>query len=291
MEPVLTAAGHWPAPAKLNLFLHITGRRDDGYHFLQTIFQFLDYGDELDIRPRPDGVIRRASDLEGVAEEEDLVIRAARLLQHETGCAQGADIEVIKRLPMGGGLGGGSSDAATTLVALNTLWQTGLTLIELGDLGLTLGADVPIFVHGQAAWAEGVGEIFEPVELDEPWFVVLKPAVSVPTGVIFGAPELTRDCPPIKICDFLAGGGSNVFEPVVRDRYPEVGQVIDWLTEFSPARMTGSGSCVFASFPDRASAAKVFQQSPKEWQGFIARGRNRSPLLDRMAIEYRAQRD
>jgi 4-diphosphocytidyl-2-C-methyl-D-erythritol kinase len=291
MEPVLSATGHWPAPAKLNLFLHITGRRADGYHLLQTVFQFLDYGDELDIRPRADGQIRRLSKLEGVSEQDDLVVRAARLLQEETGTSQGADIEVLKRLPMGGGLGGGSSDAATTLVALNALWQAGLSQSGLAALGLSLGADVPIFIHGHAAWAEGIGELIEPVDLEEPWFVVLKPPVSVPTGPIFRATELTRDCPPIKICDFLSGGGSNVFEPVVRGRYPEVGQVIDWLSEFSPARMTGSGSCVFAAFPDRASAAKVFQQAPEEWQGFIARGRNRSPLLDRLAMENRAQRD
>jgi 4-diphosphocytidyl-2-C-methyl-D-erythritol kinase len=291
MEPVLSDNGHWPAPAKLNLFLHITGRRDDGYHLLQTVFQFLDYGDELDIHAREDGLIRRLNELDGVAEKDDLVVRAARMLQQETGCQLGADIEVIKRLPIGGGLGGGSSDAATTLVALNALWKTGLDSKELARLGLKLGADVPIFIHGHAAWAEGVGEQFEPIEPEEPWYVVLRPAVSVPTGPVFGAPELTRDCPPITICDFLAGGGSNVFEPVVRDRYPEVGQVIDWLSEFSPARMTGSGSCVFASFPDRASAAKVFQQAPGEWQGFIARGRNRSPLLDRVAIENSARRN
>lgn len=285
MEPVLSANGHWPAPAKLNLFLHITGRRDDGYHLLQTVFQFLDYGDELSFTIRDDGEIHRLTPLAGVPEESDLVVRAARLLQQKTATPLGVDIEVIKRLPMGGGLGGGSSDAATTLVALNQLWHTGLDEEELAELGLSLGADVPIFVHGYAAWAEGVGEKLEPVEPPEPWYVVLIPPVSVPTAAVFGAPELTRNSPPITICAFLSGEGTNVCEPVVRERYPEVAQVIDWLDKFSPSRMTGTGSCVFAAFDSRPAAQAVLDQAPKEWQGFVARGLNQSPLRNRLAIE------
>lgn len=285
MEPVLSATGHWPAPAKLNLFLHITGRRDDGYHLLQTVFQFLDYGDELNFSVREDGAINRLTPLPGVPEESDLVVRAARLLKDRTATPLGVDIEVIKRLPMGGGLGGGSSDAATTLVALNQLWDTGLGEDELSELGLALGADVPIFVHGYAAWAEGVGEQLEPVDPPEPWFVVLIPPVSVATAAVFGDPELTRNSPPITICAFLSGEGTNVCEPVVRKRYPEVAQVIDWLGQFSPSRMTGTGSCVFAAFDSRPAAQAVLDQAPKEWQGFVARGLNRSPLLNRLAIK------
>ncbi len=290
MEPVLSNRAHWPAPAKLNLFLHITGRRPDGYHLLQTVFQFLDYGDELDFSIPEDADLRPHYKIAGVSPDQDLIVRAARLLQTRAGISQGADIDLIKRLPMGGGLGGGSSDAATTLVALNALWGAGLEAIELADLGLQLGADVPVFIHGQACWAEGVGEQVTPVTLPEPWFLVLKPALEVATGPVFADPELTRDCRPITIPDFLSGGGKNVFEPVVRRRHPEVGQVIDWLGNFSPARMTGTGSCVFAQFADRCIADQVLRQAPEEWQGFIAVGRNRSPLMDRLAIEQGAQR-
>jgi 4-diphosphocytidyl-2-C-methyl-D-erythritol kinase len=290
MEPVLSARAHWPAPAKLNLFLHITGRRPDGYHLLQTVFQFLDFGDELDFAMRDDGEISRRYEIAGVPSDRDLIVRAARLLQTRAGITLGVDIDLIKRLPMGGGLGGGSSDAATTLVALNALWRAGLKADELAELGLELGADVPVFVHGQACWAEGVGEQTTEVTLTEPWFLVLKPALEVATGPVFSDPELTRDCTPITIPDFLSGRGVNVFEPVVRRRHPEVGQVIDWLGKFSPARMTGTGSCVFAQFTDRSVADQVLRQAPEEWQGFIAVGRNRSPLMDRLAIEQGAQR-
>lgn len=272
----------WPAPAKLNLFLHITGRRPDGFHLLQTVFQFLDYGDELHFSVRDDGAVRRLSDLPGVAAEADLVVRAARLLQAETGCRRGADIRVDKRLPMGGGLGGGSSDAATALVALNALWQLDLPEDRLAGLGLSLGADVPVFVRGRAAWAEGVGERLEAVELPEPWYLVLVPPVSVSTAAVFGAPELTRDCPPITIRDFLTGLGGNVCEPVVRARFPAVAAALDWLGHFAPARMTGTGSCVFAAFGSERAAHQVLAKVPAGWQGFVARGCNRSPLLERL---------
>ena len=273
----------WPAPAKLNLFLHITGRRADGYHLLQTVFQFLDYSDEVHLTVRSDGAIRRLSDLPGVPQEQDLVVRAAQLLQRESGTPLGADIQVTKRLPMGGGLGGGSSDAATILLALNQLWKTGLTDEQLAALGLRLGADVPVFVHGLATWAEGVGEKFTPVVLPEPWFVVLIPAVSVSTAEIFGAPELTRNSPPITIRAFLAGEGGNVCEPVVRSRYPAVAEALDWLGKYGAARMTGTGACVFAAFDTEAQARQVFATRPEGWNGFVARGCNRSPLLERLS--------
>ncbi len=272
----------WPAPAKLNLFLHITGRRDDGYHLLQSVFQFLDYGDELFFNLREDGEIQRLNALPGVPAEQDLVVRAARLLQLETGTSLGADIRVDKKLPMGGGLGGGSSDAATTLVALNQLWALGLDVKRLAELGLALGADVPVFVRGQAAWAEGVGETLTPVTLEEPWFVVIIPPVSVSTAEVFGDSQLTRDCPPITIRDFLSGRGTNVCEPVVRGHYPQVAEALNWLSPFAPARMTGTGACVFAAFGNESQARDVVSQLPEGWNGFFAKGRNRSPLLDRI---------
>lgn len=268
----------WPAPAKLNLFLHIVGRRADGYHLLQTVFQFVDYGDWLSFTPRADGIVRRVDPLPGVPEDQDLTVRAARLLQAETGRGAGVDIRIDKRLPMGGGLGGGSSDAATTLIALNHLWGLGLSEDVLAELALRLGADVPVFVRGRAAWAEGVGERLIPVELPEPWYLVLKPPVEVATGPVFQAPELTRDCAPLKIVDFLSGRGGNVCEPVVRTRYPEVGAVLDWLGRHGPARLTGTGSCVFAAFRTRAAAERVLREVPAEWAAFVAQGCNRSPL-------------
>lgn len=273
----------WPAPAKLNLFLHITGRRADGYHLLQSVFQFLDYCDDIHFTVRADGAIIRGSELPGVPAEQDLVVRAARLLQQASGSPLGAEIRVVKRLPMGGGLGGGSSDAATTLVALNHLWSCGLSSLELAALGLRLGADVPVFIHGHAAWAEGVGEQLTPVELPEPWFLVLIPAVSVSTAEIFGAAELTRNSPPITIRAFLAGEGGNVCETVVRSRYPAVAAALDWLGQYGTARMTGTGACVFAAFESEVLAQQAFAQRPDEWHGFVARGRNRSPLHERLA--------
>jgi len=279
------SAAPWPAPAKLNLFLHIIGRRPDGYHLLQSVFQFLDRGDLLHFSLRDDGELRRLNELPGVPAEEDLVVRAARLLQAEAGIRLGAEIRVDKRLPMGGGLGGGSSDAATTLVALNRLWGAGLDQQALAALGLRLGADVPVFVRGRAAWAEGVGEHLEPVELPEPWYLVLVPPVTVSTAEIFRAPELTRECAPITIRDFLSGQAANVCEPVVRARYPLVDAALKWLEGYAPARMTGTGGCVFAAFPDQTWARAALADLPDGMAGFVARGCNRSPLLARLDEE------
>ena len=270
----------WPAPAKLNLFLHITGRREDGYHLLQTVFQFLDYGDTLYFTPRDDGEVRRISPLPGVAEAQDLTIRAAKLLKEASGCQQGIDIEVEKRLPMGGGLGGGSSDAATTLVALNHIWKLGFTSEQLAQLGLQLGADVPVFVHGHAAWAEGVGENLTPVSPPEPWYLVLIPDVSVSTAEIFNAPQLTRDTPAIKIRDFLAGQGINVCQETVAKRYPAVAESLAWLNQHGKAIMTGTGACVFAAFETRQQAEAVLAAMPEKWKGFVAKGLNLSPLRE-----------
>lgn len=277
----------WPAPAKLNLFLQVTGRRSDGYHELQTAFQFLDWCDWLRFRVSPEGRICRLTDLPEVPAEQDLTVRAARLLQAYTGSRQGVDISLDKRLPLGGGLGGGSSDAATTLLALNRLWGLGLSEAELARLGLNLGADVPVFLRGHAAWAEGVGERLRALELPEPWFLVLVPPVSVSTAEVFSDPELTRDSPMMTIADFLAGGGRNDCEGVVCRRYPAVAEALEWLSQFAPARMTGTGACVFAAWFSEDQARKVLDQVPPPWQGFVARGLNRSPLLDRLAAEKR----
>jgi 4-diphosphocytidyl-2-C-methyl-D-erythritol kinase len=272
------ASGPWPAPAKLNLFLHITGRRADGYHSLQTVFQFLDYADRLYFAIRPDRQIRRFGGPPGVPDNADLCVRAARLLQAATGSRRGVDIYNDKCLPAGGGLGGGSSDAATTLWALNRLWETGLDTRALAGLGLQLGADVPVFIHGEAAWAEGVGERLTPVTLPESWFLVLIPAVSVATAVVFSDAQLTRDTPRMTIPDFISGSGHNDCEAVVRRRYPEVAAALDWLDARSPARMTGTGAGVFASFESEAQARALYRQVPAEWMAFVARGLNRSPL-------------
>lgn len=280
-----------PAPAKLNLMLHITGRRADGYHELQTLFQFLDYGDELVLRPREDGQIRLLTELPGVDHDSNLIVRAARLLQRESGCALGADIQLTKRLPMGGGIGGGSSDAATTLVGLDHLWNTRLGEDRLAELGLNLGADVPVFVHGRAAFAEGVGERLQPVDLPEPWFLVIAPQVSVSTAEIFADPELTRNTPAITVRSLLAGGGHNDCQPVVEKRYPEVRNALSLLNKFVQARMTGTGACVFGSFPNEGEADKVRRQLPATLPSFVARGRNVSMLhrsLERMAQEASA---
>lgn len=275
-----TTTINWPAPAKLNLFLHITGRRGDGYHLLQTVFQFLDYCDLLSFDVRNDGVIRRVNGIPGLPPEKDLIIRAAQLLQRTTGTKQGADIHIDKKIPLGGGLGGGSSDAATTLTALDKLWDTALTREQLLGLGLQLGADIPIFLSGQASWAEGIGEQLTPISLPEPWYVVIVPPCHVDTAGVFNKTELTRDSHPIKIENFLSGQVVNVCEPVVCEAYPPVARAREWLSEFGTARMSGTGACVFAPFDKRDHANHVLNKLPAGWVGFIAKGLNRSPLFD-----------
>ena len=274
----------WPAPAKLNLFLHVTGRRTDGYHLLQTVFQLLDYCDEIFIEPKRDGEIRRPEGLAGIAPDEDLVVRAARLLQTASGCPQGAEIRVRKRIPAGGGLGGGSSDAATVLVALNRLWGLDWPVERLAGLGLRLGADVPVFVHGHSAWAEGVGERLAPIHLPPAWYLVVCPDCAVSTAEIFSDPELTRDTPETTINGFLSAGGRNDCEPVARRRYPAVSAALDWVAARSGgegARLTGTGGCVFARFEDDSRARAALEGLPAHWTGFVARGLAESPLLAR----------
>ncbi|MDH4561827.1 4-(cytidine 5'-diphospho)-2-C-methyl-D-erythritol kinase [Pseudomonas sp. BN411] len=267
-----------PAPAKLNLMLHILGRRADGYHELQTLFQFLDHGDELGFSVRQDGEIHLRTDVPGVPHDSNLIVRAARKLQAESGCHLGADIWLDKRLPMGGGIGGGSSDAATTLLALDHLWNLDWSEDRLAALGLTLGADVPVFVRGRAAFAEGVGEQLTPVELPEPWFLVAAPQVFVSTAEVFSDPELTRDTPPIKVRSLLEGGGRNDCQPVVEKRYPDVRNALILLNKFTSARLTGTGACVFGSFPNKGDADKVRRQLPATLPSFVAQGRNISML-------------
>jgi len=269
----------WPAPAKLNLLLRIVGRRADGYHLLQTVFQFVDIADQLSFNLRADGVIKRINSLEGVPEEADLVVRAARLLQQETGTTLGAEIKLDKQLPMGGGLGGGSSDAATTLVALNAIWETGLSEDRLAELGLGLGADVPVFIRGHAAWAEGVGESLSPVDLSEPWYLILVPPCHVSTAEIFSDPSLNRNSPPITLDTFLSGCVENSCLPVVSKRYPEVAHALEWLNQHAEARLTGTGGCVFAAFESEADARRVLEQVPEQYRGLTGRGMNCSLLF------------
>lgn len=274
----MIAPATWPAPAKLNLFLHVLGRREDGYHRLQTLFQFLDYGDELSFELRADGAIARPEGADEIAAEDDLVVRAARLLQQASGAMQGANIRVLKRIPMGAGLGGGSSDAATTLVALNHLWGLGWSIDALAALGLKLGADVPVFVRGVAAWGEGVGELLTPVTLPEPWYAVIAPDVLVSTAAVFAAPELQRDHAPISFEDYEHGAGVNDCAPVTCARYPAVADALAWLSRAAPARMSGTGCAVFAAFADARAAHAAIEGIPKNWRGFVALGRNQSPL-------------
>lgn len=274
----------WPSPAKLNLFLYITGRRADGYHTLQTLFQFLDYGDTLSLEPRRDGEIHLLTPVDGVAHEDNLIVRAARLLMKtaaERGrlpAGSGADIRIEKRLPMGGGLGGGSSNAATVLVALNHLWQCGLSLDELAELGLTLGADVPVFVRGHAAFAEGVGEILTSVEPAEKWYLVAHPGVSIPTPMIFNDPDLPRNTPKRSIETLLKCEFSNDCEVIARKRFREVDAALSWLLEYAPSRLTGTGACVFAEFDTESRARQVLEQAPEWLNAFVAKGVNLSPL-------------
>jgi 4-diphosphocytidyl-2-C-methyl-D-erythritol kinase len=260
--------------------LRVLGRRPDGYHRLQTVFQFIDRADRLFFESRGDGRIRRASTLAGVPEEADLVVRAARLLQGRTGCRLGADIRVQKFLPMGGGLGGGSSDAATTLVALNRIWRTGLRERELMKLGLTLGADVPVFIHGCAAWGEGVGEDLTTLSLPRHWYLVLVPGCEVATGAVFSDEGLTRNSVPITLADFAAGDDRNDCLDVVRRRYREVAEALDWLAAVGRPRLTGTGACVFCAFGSAKEAEAARESAPSRFSAFVARGMNRSPLLD-----------
>ncbi len=267
-----------PAPAKLNLFLHVTGRRPDGYHELQTCFQLLEYGDRIRLSEAPAGRIVREAGMAGLPPERDLAVQAALRLREAVGVGQGARIRVEKRIPAGAGLGGGSSDAATVLLGLNRLWSLGLSLDELAAVGLTLGADVPVFVHGRSAWAEGVGERLHPIELPERWYLVATPDVAVSTAEIFQAPELTRNTPPITIAAFRAGAGRNDCQPVVAKRYPRVAELIDRLSEFAPARMTGTGASVFCAFENETEARRACLALPPRVRAFVARGVNVSPL-------------
>jgi len=279
------------APAKLNLFLHVVGRRADGYHLLQTLFRFIDLNDTLRFTLRDDNAVCRVNALAGVPPEQDLCVRAARLLQKETGCALGVDIELEKRIPMGGGLGGGSSDAATTLLALNRLWGLNLSRERLMQLGLTLGADVPVFVFGENAFAEGVGERLQAYALPEAWYLVLSPPVHVPTAQIFTHPELTRNTISITIRalpnghDFKTGLFGNDLQPVACKLYPEIGKHLAWLAKYAPAMMTGSGACVFAEFATEQEAKAVLQQLPESMRGFVARGLQQHPLKDFVMTE------
>ena len=276
----------WPSPAKLNLFLHVIGRRPDGYHELQTVFQLIDLSDSIGLRVRGDGAIRRSGGWSAAAPEHDLALRAAALLKAETGSPLGVDIEIDKRIPVGGGLGGGSSNAATVLLALDRMWGLHLGEERLAGLGRRLGADVPVFVRGRSAWAEGTGERLSPLTLQPRWFVVLDPGEAVSTGAVFQASELTRNSPPTTISRFLAGEATrNDLEPVVRARHPRVRAALDWLAAHAPARMSGSGGCVFASFDARTDAEALARMAPAEYSARVAQGTDRSVLHD--ALEAR----
>jgi 4-diphosphocytidyl-2-C-methyl-D-erythritol kinase len=284
-DELLGGPESWPAPGKLNLFLHVVGRRPDGYHLLQTAFQFIDLNDELRFWKRPPGVIERLGEVCGVPAELDLSVRAAHVLAARASNRVGVAIEVRKRLPIGGGVGGGSSNAATTLLALSQLWDLDVPTDELARLGLSLGADVPVFLQGRAAWAEGVGERLTPVDFPEPVYLLVRPDVAVSTAEVFGAPELTRDSPIITIRGFLTTGGRNDCEAVVRRRFPEVAVALDWLGRHGAARLTGTGSCVFAAMPDEESARAALDELPRRWTGYVVRGLNRSPLVERSRLE------
>ncbi|OTA16281.1 4-diphosphocytidyl-2-C-methyl-D-erythritol kinase [Xenorhabdus vietnamensis] len=294
----------WPSPAKLNLFLYITGQRPDGYHELQTLFQFLEYGDEITVSPRQDNVIRLLTPVAGVAHDDNLIVRAARLLQNHLlqksalqkstlqkqtpqNCNQnaqfgteylGADIRIDKCLPMGGGLGGGSSNAATVLIALNYHWQANLSDDELAQLGVCLGADVPVFIKGHAAFAEGIGEKLQPASPEEKWFLVAHPGIEISTPTIFTDPELKRNSPIRALPALLQAPFANDCEPIARKRFRKVEQLLLWLLEYAPSRLTGTGACVFGEFESEASARKVLNQAPEWMQGFVTRGVNISPL-------------
>ncbi|WP_419239306.1 4-(cytidine 5'-diphospho)-2-C-methyl-D-erythritol kinase [Photobacterium leiognathi] len=276
-------ASQWPAPAKLNLFLYITGQRPNGYHDLQTLFQFVDYGDTLTITPRRDNQILLTPAIEGVKTEDNLIYRAAEALRQAANCDLGADIHIDKILPMGGGLGGGSSNAATTLVALNHLWQTNLSIDELAEIGLKLGADVPVFVRGTSAFAEGVGEKLQPAEPEEKWFLVAKPDISIATVDIFTHPDLPRNTEKRSLEALLRGVYENDCEKIVRSLNPEVDQALSWLLEYAPSRLTGTGACVFSEFNTQEEANAILKILPDWLHGFVAKGVNTSPLMTTLA--------
>ncbi|SHN35598.1 4-diphosphocytidyl-2-C-methyl-D-erythritol kinase [Duganella sacchari] len=288
----MTELNHCPAPAKLNLFLHVNGRRADGYHLLQTVFQLIDHGDTLHFTLRDDTVLRRVTDMPGVPEQSDLMIRAATLLQAEvlrrTGVLpRGVDIAIDKVLPMGGGVGGGSSDAATTLMALNKLWNAGLSKQELMDLGLPLGADIPFFIFGETAFAEGVGEALQPVQAPDCWYVVIEPGVMVPTAAIFGSEQLTRDTPVVNIADFsshsrIAGFGKNDLQQVATKLFPPVAEAVEWLGAYGDARMTGSGACVFSAVASEDDADAVLEKVPAKWKAWKAKALQQHPIIAKL---------
>ena len=272
------------SPGKLNLMLHITGRRDDGYHLLQTVFQFIELYDYLTFEITKDGLITRSGSQTPVNEADDIILLAAKLLQSKYQISLGLRYSIEKHIPIGGGLGGGSSNAATTLMVLNKLWKLNLELSELATLGLQLGADVPVFIEGKSAWANGIGEELTPVDLPKPWFVVIYPQLFVSTAEIFASEQLTRNCDPITIRAFLAGQGCNVCEPVACQLYPDIQKVIDWLSQYSKARMTGTGACVFASFDSLEQAESVKSLAPKYWSAFVVKAMNQNPVIEQCEL-------
>jgi len=273
----------WLAPAKINLFLHVTGRRSDGYHTLQTVYQFVDMCDVLQFSVREDSEVHLKSSFDQVPPEDNLVVKAARALQAHSGTRAGTDITLEKTIPTGGGLGGGSSDAATTLVALNEFWRLGLSIKELAEIGVTVSADVPVFVYGQASWAEGIGEKLTPVAPPEPWYLIVNPNCQASTEALFNSPELTRNTSPITIRDFMDGRSTNVFEPVAVARHPEIGVALDWLRlnyKGYRAKMSGTGSCVFTAFESEEAAQSLCDKLPDHLTGYVVKARNASPLYD-----------
>jgi 4-diphosphocytidyl-2-C-methyl-D-erythritol kinase len=280
----MTASLILRAPAKLNLMLHITGRRDDGYHLLETVFQFIDLVDRIEFSINDTGKILRLPGNSPVAAADDILLAAANLLHTRFQVDKGVSIDIDKRIPVGGGLGGGSSDAATCLLALNQLWRLGLSLDQLAGIGLELGADVPVFVHGRAAWATGIGEVLQPVELAESIYLVIDPKVAVSTAQIFAAQELTRNCDPLTIRAFLRGSGCNVCEPVVRNLYPQVAEAIDWLSQYAAARMSGSGACVFAAIDSLEQAEVVKSRVPRQWNAYVTRAMNHNPVHQQLGL-------
>ena len=272
------------APAKLNLMLHITGRRDDGYHLLETVFQFIDLADRIEFSANDTGKILRLPGNSPVAAADDILLATASLLQARFEVDKGVSIDIDKRIPVGGGLGGGSSDAAACLLALNRLWGLGLSLDQLAGIGLELGADVPVFVRGRAAWATGIGEVLQDIELEESIYLVIDPKVAVSTAQIFAAQELTRNCDPLTIRAFLRGSGCNVCEPVVRNLYPQVAEAIDWLDQYATARMSGTGACVFAAIDSLEQAEVVKSRVPRQWNAYVTRAMNRNPVHQQLGL-------